>query len=151
VRFEVLKELIRSIRGLRVECGLDPAAKLHIAILVSAGSAAEVIREKVPMVQLLAGVDAVDFVTEKPARSIGTVGEGFEAFLLVDESINTEQLVARFTKAIAAEEAAAKKSEAKLSGKFAEHAPAELVQAEKEHLESSRRRIEKLQSYVKSL
>ena len=151
VRFEVLKELIRSIRGLRVECGLDPAAKLHIAILVSAGSAAEVIREKVPMVQLLAGVDAVDFVTEKPARSIGTVGEGFEAFLLVDESINTEQLVARFTKAIAAEEAAAKKSETKLSGKFAEHAPAELVQAEKEHLESSRRRIEKLQSYVKSL
>ncbi|HBG66840.1 MAG TPA: valine--tRNA ligase [Treponema sp.] len=150
-RFEVLKELIRGIRGLRVECGLDPAAKLHIAILISAGSSAEVIREKVPMVQLLAGVAAVDFVAAKPARSIGTVGEGFEAFLLVDESINKEQLVARFTKAIAAEETAVRKSEAKLGGKFAENAPAEVVQAERDKLESSRRRIEKLRSYVQSL
>ena len=150
-RFAVLQELIRSLRGLRVECGLDPAAKLHVAVQISPASPAEVIREKTDMVALLAGIAKIDFVDAKPEKAIGTVGEGFEAFLLVDESINKEQLVARFTKAIAAEESAIKKSEAKLSGKFAEHAPAEVVQAERDSLAESKRRVEKLNSYLNAL
>lgn len=150
-RFAVLQELIRNIRALRVECGLDPAAKLHVAIMVSAGSAAEVIKEKTDMVELLAGVSKIDFVQSKPAGAIGTVGSGFEAFLLVDEGINKEQLKARFEKSIVTEETAIKKSEAKLSGKFAEHAPAEVVQAERDKLEESRRRVEKLSGYLKEL
>ncbi|WP_288621392.1 valine--tRNA ligase [uncultured Treponema sp.] len=150
-RFAVLQELIRNIRGLRAECGLDPAAKLHIAVNITAGSSAEVIREKTDMIELLAGVSAIDFTDSTPQKSIGSVGDGFEAFLLVDESINKEQLVARFNKEIAAEQVSVKKSEAKLSGKFVENAPADVVQAERDKLEASRRRIEKLVSYVKSL
>ena len=150
-RFAVLKELIRNIRGLRVECGIDPASKVHVAIMISSGSNADVIKEKTDMIELLAGVAKTEFVSAKPEKAIGTVGEGFEAFLLVDESINKEQLVARFKKEIAAEEATIKKSEAKLSGKFVEHAPAEVVQAEKDKLESSKRRVEKLNSYVQAL
>ena len=103
------------------------------------------------MIELLAGVSAIDFTDSTPQKSIGSVGDGFEAFLLVDESINKEQLVARFNKEIAAEQVSVKKSEAKLSGKFVENAPADVVQAECDKLEASRRRIEKLVSYVKSL
>ncbi|MBO7638120.1 MAG: valine--tRNA ligase, partial [Treponema sp.] len=150
-RFEVLKELIRNIRGLRVECGLDPASKLHVAVKVIAGSAAEVIKEKTDMVELLAGVRQIDFVDNAPSKSIGTVGTGFEAFLLVDEGINTEQLKARFEKEIAEEQAVVKKSEAKLNGNFAQHAPAEVVQAERDKMAESQRRIEKLSGYLKSL
>ena len=150
-RFAVLKELIRNIRGLRVECGIDPASKVNVAIMIAAGSNADVIKEKTDMIELLAGVAKIEFVNAKPEKAIGTVGEGFEAFLLVDESINKEQLVARFTKEIAAEEAVIKKCEAKLSGKFVEHAPADVVQAEKDKLESSKRRVEKLNSYVQAL
>ncbi|MBP5465024.1 MAG: valine--tRNA ligase, partial [Treponema sp.] len=93
----------------------------------------------------------IDFVDAKPASAIGAVGTGFEAFLLVGEGVNKDQLKARFEKSIAAEQAAIQRSEAKLSGKFAEHAPAEVVQAEKEKLEESRRRVEKLTGYVKEL
>jgi valyl-tRNA synthetase len=150
-RFEVLQELIRNIRGLRVECGLDPAAKLHLAVLITKGSAAEVIKEKTEMIELLAGVEKIDFVSAKPAKAIGSVGSGFEAFLLVDESINKEQLIARFNKELEAEKALAQKTEAKLGGKFAQNAPAEVVQAEKEKLEESKRRIEKLSGYVQTL
>ena len=150
-RFEALKELIRAIRALRVECGLDPALKLHVAIQIEKDSAAEVIKEKTDMIELLAGVKKTEFVADKPEKAIGTVGKGFEAFLLVDESVNKEQLMAHFNKEIETEKAAAQKSEAKLGGKFAEHAPAEVVQAEKEKLEETKRRIEKLESYVKSL
>ena len=150
-RFDALKDLIRSIRALRAECGVDPASKIHIAILITPGTAAEVIREKTDMIQLLAGVSAIDFVEEKPAKSIGTVGQGFEAFLLVDENINTQQLIARFNKEIALEESSVKRSESKLNGSFAQHAPAEVVQAERDALAESKRRIEKLRSYLNSL
>lgn len=119
--------------------------------MVAAGSYADVIKEKTDMIELLAGVAKIEFVGAKPEKAIGTVGEGFEAFLLVDENINKEQLIARFTKEITAEQASIKKSEAKLSGKFVEHAPADVVQAEKDKLESSRRRVEKLNSYVQAL
>ena len=150
-RFDVLKDLIGKVRGLRVECGLDPASKINLAVMITKGSAAEVCREKAAVIELLAGVAHIDFTEAKPQRAIGAVGEGFEAFLLVDESINKEQLMARFKKSIEAESAAAKKSEAKLSGKFAQNAPEDVVLAERKKLEECRRRIEKLQSYMESL
>ncbi len=150
-RFAVLQDLIRAVRGLRNECGLDPASKLHIALKITKGSPAEVCHEKVEMIELLAGVKKIDFVDEKPAKSIGTVGTGFEAFILLDDSINTEQLAAHFKKDLEKAQADAKKIEAKLGGKFAEHAPAEVVQAERDKLEELKRRIEKLTSYIETL
>ena len=150
-RFDVLKDLIGKTRALRTECGLDPAAKLNMAILVQAGSAAEVCKEKTDMIELLAGMKQVEFVDAKPARAIGTVGSGFEAFLIVDESINTEALKAKFTKEIETQTKYAENSERKLSGNFAQHAPAQLVEEEKQKLAEARGRIEKLQSYLQSL
>ena len=150
-RFDVLKDLIGKTRALRTECGLDPAAKLSMAILVQAGSAAEVCKEKTDMIELLAGMKQVEFVEAKPARAIGTVGSGFEAFLIVDESVNLEALKAKFNKEIETQTKYAQNSERKLSGNFAQHAPAELVEEEKKKLAECQNRIEKLQSYLQSL
>ena len=150
-RFDVLKDLIGQVRALRTECGIDPANKINIAILVTKGSEAEVCHEKVDMIKLLAGVANVEFVEAKPASSVGTVGKGFEAFILVDESINKEQLIARFKKEIEQETVWVKRSEAKLNGSFAQHAPAEVVQQERDKMEESKRKIEKLESYIASL
>ena len=150
-RFDVLKDLIGKTRALRTECGLDPAAKLNMAILVQKGSAAEVCKEKTDMIELLAGMKQVAFVDAKPARAIGTVGSGFEAFLIVDESINTDALKAKFTKEIETQTKYAENSERKLSGNFAQHAPAQLVEEEKKKLAEAQSRIEKLRSYLQSL
>ncbi len=150
-RFDVLKDLIGKVRATRVECGIDPAEKINIAILIEKGSAAELCREKVEMIQLLAGVAKIDFVDEKPSSSIGTVGKGFEAFILVDENINKEQLLTRFQKTLETEKLYASRSEAKLNGNFAKHADPALVEAEKVHLEESKRKIEKLEAYISSL
>ena len=150
-RFDVLKDLIGQVRALRAECGIDPANKINIAILVTKGSEAEVCHEKVDMIKLLAGVANVEFVEAKPASSVGTVGKGFEAFILVDESINKDQLIARFKKEIEQETVWVKRSEAKLNGSFAQHAPAEVVQQERDKMEESKRKIEKLESYIASL
>ncbi len=150
-RFDVLKELIRNVRGLRTECGIDPALKISIAIKVAAGTNAEVIKEKTDIIQLLAGIKTIEFVDANPAKSIGTVGTGYEAFLLVDENINIDQLAAKFKKDIDWEKENVRRSENKLNGKFAEHAPAELVQAERDALEVAKSKIEKLEGYLQNL
>ena len=150
-RFAAVQDVIRAVRGLRNECGIDPAIKLHIALHVVPGSDAESCREKTDMICLLAGVSDIDFVDAKPAQSIGTVGTGFEAFILIDAAVNREQLRARFQKDIEKTTAEAARTEAKLGGKFAEHAPAELVQAEREKLDEAKRRIKTLHSYISAL
>lgn len=150
-KFAVLQDVIRSVRALRAECGLSPDSKLHIALLITAGSAAEVCREKTDLIQLLAGVATIDYTDAKPQRAIGAVGEGYEVFLLVDGSVNLEQLLTRFKKELNSEQAFADKVTAKLAGKFAQNAPAEVVAAEREKLAAARRRIEKLASYIESL
>ena len=150
-RFEVLKELIGKTRALRVDCGIDPANKINIAIRIEKGSEAEVCREKVEMIQLLAGIAKVEFVEAKPESSIGTVGKGFESFILVDENINKEQLITRFQKTLEKEEGYARMSQNKLNGNFAQHAPANLVQEEKDKLAESEKKIATLKSYIADL
>ena len=150
-RFEVLKDLIGKIRALRVECGLDPASKIHIAILVTPGSPAEVTKEKVDMIELLVGASKTEFVSEKPEKAIGAVGTGFEAFIIVDENIDKESLKTRFQKQIDTESEYVRRSEAKLNGNFALHAKPEIVQQERDRMNESIRAIEKLRSYLKSL
>ena len=150
-RFAVLQDLIRSVRGLRNECGVNPADKINLAVLIEKGSAAEVCREKVDMIQLLAGLSKVEFVESKPGKSIGTVGTGFEAFIILDENINKDQLLLHFQKDLEKDQKDAERTEAKLNGKFAEHAPAEVVQAERDKLAETKRRIEKLGTYIEAL
>ena len=150
-RFDALKDLIQKVRALRADCGIDPANKINLAVIITKGSEAEVCKEKVDMIKLLAGLANVEFVEAKPQSSIGTVGTGFEAFILIDENINKDQLIARFKKTIETEKGYAAKSQAKLGGSFAQHAPQEVVQAEKDKLDESLRMIEKLESYIASL
>ena len=150
-RFDALKDLIAKVRAAKVDCGIDPAVKINIAIKTEKGSAAEVAKEKVEMIQLLAGVAKVEFVESKPASSIGTVGKGFEAFVLVDESINKDQLLSRFQKAMEKEQGYARMSENKLNGNFAKHAPQNLVDEEKARLAESQKKIATLAAYIEEL
>lgn len=150
-RFKVLQDLVRSLRSLRTECGLDPAVKIHAAVKIDRGSNAEAVPEKAAVVQLLAGIGRLDFADSAPEKSIGTAGDGFEAFILADEGINKEQLKAKFEREIGQETEAVRKISSKLSGSFAQHAPADIVQAERVRLEQAESRIEKLQSYLKHI
>ncbi len=150
-RFESLKDMISKVRATKVDCGIDPAVKINIAVKIEKGSAAEVAREKVEMIQLLGGVAKVDFIDEKPASSIGAVGAGYEAFVLVDENINKEQLLSRFQKALEKEQGYARMSENKLNGNFAQHAPANLIQEERDRLAESQKKIATLESYISEL
>ncbi|MCM1322470.1 MAG: valine--tRNA ligase [Bacteroides sp.] len=150
-RFAALQEAVRLIRLLRAECGISHDVKLHAALLTAEGSPAESCKTETELIRLLAGCAAVDFVSEKPESAIGTVGDGFEVFIMIDGAVDSAALKARFEKEIAAETAFIAKADAKLSGQFADHAPPEVVAAEREKRSAVVRRIEKLSSYVSGL
>jgi len=154
-RFTSMQELVRSVRALRAECGIDPALKLHIALYVEKGSDAEAAREKTDIIQLLSGVSKIDFLSapsDHPKGAIGTVGKGYEAFVVVGEEVDPAQLAARFEKEIEKERANVSRLEGKLANaNFVANAPAEVVALEREKLVDMNRRIEKLCSYVKDL
>lgn len=155
VRFAAFREIVRAVRALRAECGVDPAVKITAACHLDPDSPAAAAASRAEGMQLLAGLSAVSFAapgTEKAKGAVGAVGSGFEVFILPGEGLDPAQLAARFTREIEKERAAAAKTEAKLANaNFVSHAPAEVIAAEREKLAESSRRIEKLSGYVRDL
>lgn len=154
-RFTSLQEIVRLVRALRTECGIDPAFKIKVALFVEKGSPAEAAKEKTDIICLLAGLSGVDFLEnpkDKAKGSIGTVGKGFEAFIVPGEGADPEKMVQKFKKELEKEEVNFSKLKGKLSNeKFVANAPAEVVEGEKEKLNEIQRRIEKLKAYVSEL
>lgn len=150
-RFSILQELIKNIRALRAECGIDAGAKITIAIFIENEKEAGIVREKSALIELLSGVKKIDYVSEKLPSSLAAFADSCEAFLLFDETIDKEKLKNRFQKDLKDAENLKERSAAKLSGKFAAYASKELVDAEKEKLSSQIERIKKLTSYLKNL
>jgi len=154
-RFTALQELVRSVRALRAECGIDPALKIRLALALEKGSDAEAAREKTDIIQLLAGISDITFIPtaqDKPKGAIGTVGKGFEAFVIAGEGVDPSQLVARFLKEIEKEKKNLERIEGKLANaNFMANAPAEVIESEREKVAETSRRIAKLGSYVKDL
>ncbi|MEL3905878.1 MAG: valine--tRNA ligase [Treponema sp.] len=154
-RFTALQEIVRSVRALRAECGIDPQLKLHIALYTEADAPAAAAVENTDLIKLLAGLADIQFIktpADKPANSIGTVGTGFEAFIITGADIDRSQLITRFTKELEKEKEAVARLTAKLSNKnFTDHAPAEVVGAEREKLQQAQRRTEKFTLYLQEL
>lgn len=154
-RFTSLQEIVRLVRALRTECGIDPAFKIKVALFVEKGFPAEAAKEKTDIICLLAGLSGVDFLESpknKAKGSIGTVGKGFEAFIVPGEGADPEKMVQKFKKELEKEEGNFSKLKGKLSNeKFVANAPAEVVEGEKEKLNEIQRRIEKLKAYVSEL
>lgn len=154
-KFNALQEIVRGIRTLRTECGIEPQAKLRACLLVQKDSPAEESKKRSEIIMMLAGLSDLSFiekVTEKPKASVGTVGEGFEAFIVAGDGLDVEKVSARFEKELEKENANFIKLEAKLKNKnFTANAPAEVVAKDRETLLEIKRRIEKLSNYKKDL
>ncbi len=154
-RFRAMQDIVRNIRNLRAECGIDPQLKMQVSLYTEENSPAAAASEYADIIKMLAGLNEINFIAspaEKPASSIGVVGSGFEAFLIAGDAIDIPQLKARFEKEIEKNAVFAKKLEGKLKNeKFVSNAPAEVVEGEKEKLAEFKRRIEKLESYLGAL
>jgi len=154
-RFNALQDIVRLIRALRAECGIDPQLKLRIALYIEEDTPAQAAMENSDLIKLLAGIAEITFIakpSDKPANSIGTVGVGFEAFIITGTEIDRSQLAARFMKELEKEKQTLSRLTVKLANTdFIDHAPAEVVETEKEKLHQAERRIEKFTLYLQDL
>lgn len=152
--FDLTKNIIEEVRAIRLECGVRPADKVKIA-LKSTGNAKVLCNKSFDnslkeTIRLMAGVEEITSVDEKPTGSVGAVGEGFEVFLLLD-GVDKNALKEHFQKLITQETKRQEYSEKKLSPAFLSHASEELIAAEKEKIKSASDKIKKLNEYIAEL
>ncbi len=146
-RFGTVQELIRAVRTLRAECGIQAAQKIIIAINATEKSVFDISSAHNTYAELIEQFTNATILTgrgEKLEKTIGIAGNGFEVLLIVGGAIDGERLKAQFLKELAADCAFADRTEQKLAGSFARKAPSDVVAAEREKLARSRRRIEQL-------
>ncbi len=152
--FTLVQDVIRAVRNLRAEKSVPPSRLLPARM--AAGEQMDVLIEQAPTLVALAQLDPLqlkvcDQVTEKPAGHVALVVGPVEIFLPLSELVNLEEEKARLEKALAEVDGQIIRLEKLLSSQFAEKAPADVVQKERDKLTGFRDTANKLKAQLVSL
>jgi valyl-tRNA synthetase len=150
--------VVGSVRTIRTELCIDPAKKLPLVIDTEGGgdNALSVLTENVSLIAQLARIESADIGPGKTGpRASGTaVVEGARIFVPLKGVVDFGAEVARLDKELGKldKQLAALKGKLSAPG-FANHAPADIVAAEREKLsglEDARAKLSELQERLKS-
>jgi valyl-tRNA synthetase len=149
--FELVQEIVRSIRNLRAEKGVAPSKR--IAATIAAGAKLELLKEQAKVLASLAGLSEAELVitesmTEKPKDAIALVVGPVEIFLPLAGMIDLAEERTRLEKELQEARSQIERLEKLLAGDFANKAPAALVQKEREKLESYKGTAEKIEAQL---
>ncbi|MDR2051833.1 MAG: valine--tRNA ligase [Treponema sp.] len=156
-----IRELVRAVRTLRSECTIPAEKKLRLLVRVNGEGSDAFLRNNAALVKLLAGIADLEIEAAgqgaasgfaRPRGSIGLVGSGFEAFVFIAGAADLAALKQKFGKEIEKDRKFTASLEGKLANEnFVKNAPPELVAEQRLKLEESRKRTEKLSSYIRDL
>ena len=134
--FELVQEIVRSIRNLRSENKVEPNKKLEAAFLSQTRS--KLLDEQKEVISDLAGLklEAVSVLETKPEAEglTALVVEDIEIFIALENESDGEADRERLEKELAEAESHISRLEKLLSSPFAQKAPANVVDAEREKL-----------------
>jgi valyl-tRNA synthetase len=152
--FSLIQETVRSIRNIRSEKNVKPGKR--ISALLSAGEKTEVFRSHKNVISALAQLDPEKFeiasqLPPKTEYQIAIAIGSVEIYLPLEGLVDTSAERERLTKALSEAESQANRLEKLLSSSFAERAPVDIVQKEKEKLASYQETVEKLKKQLDSL
>jgi valyl-tRNA synthetase len=152
--FSLVQETIRSIRNIRSEKNVKPGKR--IPAILSAGEKTKIFRQQKNVIAALAQLDLNNFeiTTGLPPKQENQVAIaiGFvEIYLPLEGLVDTIEERERLTKALTEAESQASRLEKLLDSSFAERAPAEIVQKERDKLISYQETIEKLKKQLDAL
>ncbi len=152
--FELLQEVVRSIRNLRSEKNLKPSQRIA-ATLVSA-TAAGMLHEQAASISALAGLDPrkieiLESIVSKPEGHISLVVGNVEIYLPLSEMVNVEEERQRLMKDLMDASRQIERLESLLGGDFAEKAPKAVVERERDKLETYQATAEKIRSQLNLL
>ncbi len=150
--FELIQEIVRSIRNLRSEKGVAPSRK--IPAMISAGNKLELLESQKSVIASLAGLDPsqvsiLQSLTEKPADSAVLVVGSVEIHLPLAGMVDLTEEKSRLEKELKEAESHIERLEKLLSSDFANKAPAALVQKERDKLAGYKDTAEKIKAQLK--
>ncbi len=148
----VLLEIAGKIRQVRAELSVEPGAKITVHLALENSAEADFLRAHAAFLISLARLAEVKF--ERPANRMihAVIRKGVEVYLDLAGSIDIDREKARLEKEIATIEKGKQAALAKLeSPQFAERAPAELVEAEKQKLSDYNTRLDRIREMLSSL
>ncbi len=145
--FELLQDIVRSIRNLRAEKGVAPSKR--IAATIAGGVKTSLLQEQAETLASLAGLDhsllsILSSLPSKPENAAALVVGAVEIYLPLSGLVNLEAERARLQKDLAEAEAHIQRLEKLLASDFAKKAPAPIVQKERDKLTGFQETAEKL-------
>ncbi len=150
--FELIQEIVRSIRNLRAEKNVAPSKR--IAAQIAAGARTGLLTEQAQVIVALAGLDHSLFsihqsLADKPADSVALVIGPVEVYLPLAGMVDLANEKARFEKELKEAESHIERLEKLLASDFANKAPAALVQKERDKLAGYKDTAQKIKAQLK--
>lgn len=152
--FDLIKDIIRAIRNVRAEKQVKPG-KLISAILTG-GENTDLLTNQSAVLSGLSYInpdsfEIVEAISSRPEGSTALIIGSTEIFLPLADMIDPAEELARLKSELAETEQQITRLEKLLSSPFAQKAPADVVQKEKDRLEIFKETAEKLTSQINDL
>ena len=149
--FELIQEIVRSIRNLRAEKGVAPSKKIAASIL--AGVKAGLMKEQSKVITSLSGLNEAELTIEeslkdKPKDAMTLVIGSVEIYIPLAGMVDLAEEQSRLEKELKETESHIERLEKLLSGDFANKAPAPVVQKERDKLAGYKETAEKLKAQL---
>jgi valyl-tRNA synthetase len=153
-QFELLMEIIRAIRNLRSEKNVE--ARRRIPAVIAAGTEAAFLSSHTEVLEKLANLspeqlEIVEALPSAPENAIPLVAAGVEIYLPIAGLLDVEAEKDRLTAELGEVEGQIDRVSQLLAGPFSEKAPKEVVQKEKDRLESLQDTAGKLKDQLAAL
>jgi valyl-tRNA synthetase len=150
--FELIQEMVRSIRNLRAEKGIVPSKKLSATIVT--GDKLDLITNQISVIASLSGLEQSQVTShrslaEKPSDATTLIVGSIEIYLPLAGMVDVANEKARLEKELKEAESHIQRLENLLNGDFANKAPAALVQKEKDKLAGYKDTAEKIKAQLK--
>jgi valyl-tRNA synthetase len=150
--FELIQNIVRSIRNLRAEKNVAPSKR--IAATISSGEKYDLIESQSSTIATLAGLDNSLIsnsrsLADKPSDSLALVIGSIEVYIPLTGMVNIEEDKSRLEKELKEAESHIERLEKLLSSDFANKAPAALVQKERDKLAGYKDTAEKIKAQLK--
>ena len=149
--FELIQEIIRSIRNLRAEKKVSPARRIPATIV--AGVKLNSLKGQTGIIAALAGLDLsllsiLESLQVKPENSIALVAGPVEIYVPLSGMLDLEEERKRLQKELADTQVQMDRLEKLLGSDFANKAPAPVIQKERERLAAFKETSEKLRAQL---
>ena len=150
--FELVQEVVRSIRNLRAEKSVAPSKRIDASI--AAGSKAGLLSEQSRVLASLAGLSESELniapsLSDKPHDTVALVVGSVEIYLPLAGMVDLAEEKARLEKELKEAESHIQRLEKLLGGDFANKAPVHLVAKEREKLAGYQETADKIKAQLK--